>query len=197
MRPLLKAESLSLTKALICSVITLQVGSIFGGYQSSLAADVNPEKQKSAKLKKVNQKNSNQETKLITSTLLAQADAWNEGDLDKFMTAYLNSPEITFVSADGEMKGYEALAARYRKRYGSSRDTMGKLSFSDLQIRLLGSENALCVGHWLVERPDHSKLQGMFSLVLDKVDGAWKIIHDHTSLFPSAAQTESTSQSKS
>lgn len=119
----------------------------------------------------------------VEDTLRAQADAWNAGDLDLFMTYYVKSPDITFVSADGEMKGYEALEARYRKKYGNSKETMGKLSFSDLQVKLLGEFNALCVGHWLVERPDHSKLQGMFSLILTKTNRSWKIIHDHTSLF--------------
>lgn len=118
----------------------------------------------------------------ITKTLQAQAEAWNAGDLDKFMTAYLRSPAITFVSADGEMKGYDALESRYRKKYGTSRDTMGKLSFSELEIRALGDNNALCIGHWLVERPKQPNLQGIFSLVLTKDLGEWKIIHDHTSL---------------
>ncbi len=120
----------------------------------------------------------------ITKTLQAQAEAWNAGDLDKFMTSYLKSPDITFVSADGEMKGYDALESRYRKKYGTSRDTMGKLSFSELEIQLLGDTNALCIGHWLVERADQPKLQGIFSLVLTEDTGTWKIIHDHTSLSP-------------
>lgn len=119
----------------------------------------------------------------ISATLQSQADAWNAGNLDAFMTAYLKSPDISFVSADGEMRGYDALEQRYRKKYGSSRDTMGKLSFSDLRVQRLGDQNALCVGHWLVERDGQPKLQGMFSLVLKLVDGKWKIIHDHTSLF--------------
>lgn len=193
MRPFLKAESLSLTKPLACFVMTVQVGSLYLWCRSSIAADVVPTQKNSAQHSKMDKEKTNKEITLIETTLQSQADAWNAGDLDKFMTAYLNSPEITFVSADGEMKGYEALEARYRKKYGTSRDTMGKLSFSDLQIKLLEKQHALCIGHWLVERPDHSKLQGMFSLVLDKVDGAWKIIHDHTSLFPAAASNESKS----
>lgn len=122
----------------------------------------------------------------VTKTLQAQAEAWNAGDLDRFMTAYLKSPDITFVSADGEMKGYDALESRYRKKYGTSRDTMGKLSFTELEIRSLGDSHALCIGHWLVERADKPKLQGIFSLVLTEDAGAWKIIHDHTSVSPTS-----------
>ncbi len=80
------------------------------------------------------------------------------------------------------MKGYDALESRYRKKYGTSKDTMGKLSFSDLEIQSLGASNALCIGHWLVERAGKPSLQGIFSLVLTEDGGAWKIIHDHTSL---------------
>ena len=119
----------------------------------------------------------------ITKVLQTQADAWNAGDLDKFMTAYLKSPDISFVSADGEQRGYDALEARYRKKYGTKRDTMGTLSFSNLRIQPLGQTNALCIGNWQVERKGQLSLQGIFSLVWTKTDGAWKIIHDHTSSF--------------
>lgn len=119
----------------------------------------------------------------ITTVLQAQADAWNAGDLDKFMTAYLRSPEISFVSADGEQRGYDALEARYRKKYGSNRDTMGTLSFSNLRVQPLGDSDALCIGNWQVDRKAQQSLRGIFSLVLTKSDGSWKIIHDHTSAF--------------
>lgn len=119
----------------------------------------------------------------IRTLLQNQADAWNAGDLDKFMTAYLNSPDISFISSDGEMRGYEALNQRYRKKYGNSKETMGRLSFTDLRVTKLGDSNALCIGHWFVERDHQPKLNGMFSLVLTRSDNAWKIIHDHTSLF--------------
>lgn len=127
-------------------------------------------------------------TAAVTAVLKAQADAWNAGDLDKFMTAYAKSDDITYVSAEGEVRGYAALEERYRKKYGASRDTMGTLAFSDLQIRPLGINTALGVGQWHVERKGQPELHGIFSLVLMKNADGWKIIHDHTSAF--AAVTE-------
>jgi len=119
----------------------------------------------------------------VRGLLDAQSNAWNRGDLDEFLTGYLNSNEISFVSSSGEVRGLEALRERYQKKYGSNRETMGKLSFSDLKVQNLGSTNALCIGHWQVDKSDKSTIGGIFSLVLVRTKSGWKIMHDHTSVF--------------
>lgn len=118
----------------------------------------------------------------IPTVLQTQADAWNAGNLDQFMSVYVKSPNISFVSSDGELHGYDELESRYRKKYGTKRDTMGTLTFSELHIDALGESNALCVGHWHLVRAGQHPMQGIFSLVFTKTNGMWKIIHDHTSL---------------
>lgn len=117
----------------------------------------------------------------VTAVLSKQAEAWNNADLDAFMTGYLRSPETSYTSSGEEVWGYDALLQRYQKRYGTSRDTMGKLTFSDLKTFSLGPKNALCIGHWHVELAAKPALQGTFSLVLTKTASGWKILHDHTS----------------
>lgn len=120
----------------------------------------------------------------IISLLQMQNDAWNNGDLEKFMTGYLNSPELSFTSDGKEVWGYEALKERYQKRYGDNRDSMGKLSFSNIKVTTLGKTNALAVGHWhLVRENSSEKLDGTFSIVLVRTEKwGWKILHDHTSI---------------
>jgi ketosteroid isomerase-like protein len=117
----------------------------------------------------------------VSAVLSRQADAWNRGDLDDFMKGYLRSAETSYTSEGKEVWGYEALQERYQKKYGAHKDTMGKLTFSDLRIFDVGKGGALCIGHWHLVRDKQPNLDGIFSLVLvDSKDG-WKIIHDHTS----------------
>jgi ketosteroid isomerase-like protein len=45
----------------------------------------------------------------------------------------------------------------------------------------VGADGAVALGHWqLTQTPKAG--EGVFTLVLAKVDGRWGIVHDHTSL---------------
>ena len=57
---------------------------------------------------------------------------------------------------------------------------MGKLSFSDLEVRRLGDTAALVLGRWALER-DKEPVEGNFTLVMEQIDGQWLVVHDHTS----------------
>lgn len=127
-------------------------------------------------------------TNEVTAVLTAQSKAWNKGDLDTFLSAYQKSSEISFVSGQSQVYGFEAVKARYVKRYGTSKSTMGKLTFSALKVQTLGAANALCIGHWHVDSENGPPMNGVFSLVLTKEKTGWKIIHDHTSLTYTKAQ---------
>ena len=116
----------------------------------------------------------------IPEVLKTQAEAWNQGDLDKFVASYLNSPDTSYTSAGKETWGFEALKKRYEDKYGTSKESMGKLSFSELKIFELGKNNALCIGHWHLKLKEG--MDGVFSLVFTRTDSGWKILHDHTSL---------------
>lgn len=115
----------------------------------------------------------------IRSVLGSQQAAWNRGDLAAFLEGYWNSPELTFAGSDGIVRGYDGLLARYQKSY-PDRKAMGELDFSDLEIRSLGQENALVVGHWHLKR-EAGDVGGVFSLVFQRFPAGWRIIHDHTS----------------
>ena len=118
-------------------------------------------------------------TLAIRKVLETQAKAWNEGKIDAFTEHYWKSEKLTFSSGGKTTRGWEQMLARYKKRY-STREKMGKLRFSQLEITLLGKEAALVLGRWHVQRKGDD-LKGNFSLVLRKIKGRWVIIHDHTS----------------
>ncbi|MBM3963971.1 MAG: nuclear transport factor 2 family protein [Planctomycetes bacterium] len=118
------------------------------------------------------------EVESIHRLMFDQSDAWNRGDIPAFMEAYWKSPELTFSSGGNVTRSWEATRDRYLERY-PDRATMGKLTFSELETRLVGDQAALTLGRWKLERGQ--PIDGNFSLVWQKFDDGWKIIHDHTS----------------
>jgi uncharacterized protein (TIGR02246 family) len=115
----------------------------------------------------------------IRALLGAQVEAWNEGDLEGFMAAYESSPELVFASGDQVSYGWQTTLERYQMRYNGP-EQMGQLAFEVLQVDPLGSEYAKVLGRWQLSREDDSP-HGVFTLILAQRDGAWRIIHDHTS----------------
>jgi beta-aspartyl-peptidase (threonine type) len=110
----------------------------------------------------------------------AQAEAWNRGDLEGFMEAYWPSEQLTFSSGGNVTRGWTATLDRYRQRYQNGIG-MGKLDFSELEVTELGTDAAMMLGRWQLQ-VDTQTLAGNFTLVWRRIDGHWKIIHDHTSL---------------
>lgn len=117
--------------------------------------------------------------KEIHLVLSQQAEAWNSGDIDGYMEGYWKSDSLLFTSGGNIQRGWQATLDKYRKTY-STKEEMGTLKFSQLEISLLSSESAWVFGHWELERQnDHP--EGVFTLIFRKFPDGWKIIHDHTS----------------
>ncbi|MCZ6793662.1 MAG: DUF4440 domain-containing protein [Planctomycetota bacterium] len=118
----------------------------------------------------------------VLGVLREQQVAWNRGDLDAFLEAYQRSASTTFSSASGTRRGWDDLRQRYLEIY-PDREAMGQLEFSELQVVSLGKGGALVTGRWQLERKDDAPA-GVFSVIFRPFVGGWKIIHDHTSAFP-------------
>lgn len=118
----------------------------------------------------------------IRDVLDRQVAAWNRGDVPSFMEGYLNSADLTFMGARGVTRGYEATLERYRRDYPTP-EKMGRLTFSELEFRTIGPGAALVLGKFTLERTKEGGGQaaGRFTLILQKTNRGWKIIHDHTS----------------
>lgn len=117
--------------------------------------------------------------KEIRRVLDEQVAAWNRGDIEGFMEGYWKSEEMTFVSGNTVSKGWQAAFDRYRKNYDTP-EKMGVLSFSDLEINVLGKRAAFVKGRFTLERKN-DRPTGMFTLVFRKTKAGWKVVHDHTS----------------
>jgi beta-aspartyl-peptidase (threonine type) len=115
------------------------------------------------------------------AALDAQVEAWNRGDLEGFMAGYWRSPDLVFCSGATVTKGWDATLARYRKRYQDEGREMGRLRFDGIEVIPLGADAALARGAWRLATSDGKEPHGVFTLLLRRLDGAWRIVHDHTS----------------
>ena len=115
----------------------------------------------------------------IRTLLAGQTAAWNRGDVPGFMKGYWNDPKLRFASGDSVTTGWKETLARYQSRYGD-KAAMGRLEFSQVEIETVDAEHAYAFGRWKLVRAKDSP-HGLFTLILRKVKGEWRIVHDHTS----------------
>ncbi len=117
----------------------------------------------------------------ILAVLRAQNEAWNRGDLEAFLDGYARSESTVFAGGGAVHRGFDAMAERYRKSYGS-REKMGTLSFSGLAFESLEADRAVVTGAWELEIAGAEKKPGgVFTLIFQRRPEGWRIVHDHTS----------------
>jgi beta-aspartyl-peptidase (threonine type) len=114
----------------------------------------------------------------IHSLLKAQQAAWNRASIADFMTVYWHDPQLSFCSGGDLERGWQQTFDRYTRRYPDA-ETMGQLSFDELETQLLSAELATTFGRWSLRREE--PVGGRFTLIWRRFDDGWKIIHDHTS----------------
>jgi uncharacterized protein (TIGR02246 family) len=128
------------------------------------------------------------EAAAIRAVLDKQVVDWNRGDLETFATGYKNSPDILFIGSSVS-RGYEQMVAAYRKGYGT-REKMGVLSFSELEVQPLDDRFATVTGHFHLERTaaGGGNSGGFFLLVFEKTADGWKIVRDDTTAHAEAGK---------
>lgn len=125
---------------------------------------------------------SSQDAKIIAAVravLDAQTAAWNRGDIEGFMDGYWRSDETVFVSGDSVTHGWKIVLEHYKKGY-DTREKMGQLTFSDLEIKPINKDTAVALGRWQLTRAKDTP-HGRFTLIFRRIKDDWRIVHDHTS----------------
>jgi ketosteroid isomerase-like protein len=117
--------------------------------------------------------------KAIRAVLEKQVADWNRADIPAFMQGYWNSEEVEFVGAGGIKRGWHAVMDRYRTSYPDAK-AMGQLSFTNLEIRMLGPDAAYVLGEYHLQRESDNP-SGVFTLVVRKFPEGWRVVHDHSS----------------
>ncbi len=117
--------------------------------------------------------------KAIQDVLDAQCAAWNRGDIEGFMDGYERSEKTVFVGGDNVTRGWQTVLDRYKRNY-DSREKMGTLTFSDLEITPIGNDSALILMRWHLQRAKDEP-HGRSTLIMRRTKQGWKIVHDHSS----------------
>jgi beta-aspartyl-peptidase (threonine type) len=116
--------------------------------------------------------------------MLARAAVnWNRGDLDAFVDDYLPSDTTTYVGRR-LLRGRSAIRASYAPLFAPDavRDS---LSFEVLDLDPLAPDVVNLIGRYTLKRRmagrDSVTASGPTSLVMRRVQGRWRIVHDHSS----------------
>lgn len=117
--------------------------------------------------------------KAIRDAMNEQLNAWNNGDINKFMATYWQNDSLMFIGKNGVTYGWENTKKSYLKSYPNTA-AMGKLDFKILEVKKLSVLYFFVVGKWHLTRSMGDD-GGHFSLLFKKVKGKWVIVADHSS----------------
>ena len=124
------------------------------------------------------QKADSSDASQIRAVLQITAEGWNNGDLSKYLFAYV--PEATEMLSTGPAGGVEAIEKTMKEGFWKSGRPLQQLRYEHLVVRMLGKKNALVTGQYILSgngRPDRT---GWFTTVWTKTKAGWRMIHDHS-----------------
>jgi len=112
----------------------------------------------------------------IAAVLNSQKEAWNNHNIEAFMEGYWKSDSLAFYGSGGVVKGWQATLERYKKGY-PTKNHFGTLQFVYNAIVPVSEDIYYVMGEYHLTRPV-GNTNGLFMLVVKKLDGAWKVIAD-------------------
>lgn len=115
----------------------------------------------------------------IRQLLNSQTEAWNRGDIDGFMKGYWENDSLMFIGKSGITYGWTNTLNNYKRGYPDT-IAMGKLTFKLLSVKRLSKKYYHVVGQWHLKR-SIGDAGGHYNLLLQKINGRWVIIADHSS----------------
>ena len=115
----------------------------------------------------------------IRNTLNEQMNAWNRGDLDRFMQGYWQNDSLMFIGKSGVTYGWQHTFDNYKTGYPDT-VAMGKLNFTIIEVKRLSVIYFHVTGKWHLTRTA-GDLSGHFTLIFRKVKNKWVIVSDHSS----------------
>ena len=115
----------------------------------------------------------------IRKMLAAQEVEWNKGNLETFMKGYWQNDSLVFIGKNGPKYGYATTLANYKKGYPDTA-TMGKFTSTILNLKKLSKNYYFVVGKWYLKR-SIGDVSGHYTLLIEKINGEWVIVADHSS----------------
>ncbi len=121
----------------------------------------------------------NRDETAIRNILSQQTDAWNSGDITSFMQGYWENDSLMFIGKSGVTYGWVNTLNNYKKGYPDTA-SMGKLSFTLIQVKKLSKKYYHVTGKWFLKR-SIGDVGGHYTLLFKKINGRWVIVSDHSS----------------
>ncbi len=117
----------------------------------------------------------------VTKVVLAQEAAWNNGDLDTYLSHFKDARDTEAV-LNGPVRGFGNIRSAYHASF-PSKDAMGQLEQSEVEVRELGPDFALATGRYRLTRTKRNggEAQGNFTEIFEKTAGGWQLIYSQTS----------------
>ena len=120
----------------------------------------------------------------LQAMLERAAGNWNRGDLDAFMSDYLPSDSTTYVGGRGLVRGPAAIRNSYARLF-TGEVVRDSLSFTILDVDPVAPDVANLIARYILARRvggrDSVTASGPTSLLVRRVEGRWRIVHDHSS----------------
>jgi uncharacterized protein (TIGR02246 family) len=117
----------------------------------------------------------------VVKIILAQEGAWNKGDLDGYLSHYKDAPDTQAVLAN-LVRGVDNIRSAYKQNF-PSKDSMGAIEDTDIEVKALGDNYALATGKYHLNRPKKSggPVEGTFMELFEKTQAGWQIIFSQSS----------------
>jgi uncharacterized protein (TIGR02246 family) len=120
----------------------------------------------------------------LEAMLTRAAANWNRGDLDAFMGDYLPGDSTTYIGSRGIVRGPAAIRTGYARLF-TGEIVRDSLSFTVLDVDPVAPDVANLIAQYILTRRvdgrDSVTSRGPTSLLVRRVDGRWRIVHDHSS----------------
>jgi uncharacterized protein (TIGR02246 family) len=120
----------------------------------------------------------------LEAMLARAAVNWNRGDLDAFMGDYMPGDSTTYIGSRGIVRGPAAIRTGYARLF-TGEIVRDSLSFTVLDVDPVAPDVANLIAQYILTRRvggrDSVTARGPTSLLVRRVDGRWRIVHDHSS----------------
>jgi uncharacterized protein (TIGR02246 family) len=124
----------------------------------------------------------------INDVLAKIVDRWNAHDVDGYLSAFWNSPQLLVIFDNQQFQGWDALKTAFKDSL-SNPDKMGRMQPLHTQIRISKSDLALVQDEWVIRYQDRDvEHVGSSTMTVQKVDGAWKIISSYSRSSPATSR---------
>lgn len=112
----------------------------------------------------------------IENLIEKQRQDWNNYNLEGFMNGYWKNDSLQFYGSGGVVYGWKNTLDRYNNSY-PSKDHTGHLKFKINSITPIEDQSYYVLGEYYLERKA-GNANGIFMIILKKINGEWKIIAD-------------------